>query len=192
MSVLVNLFRRHRSEKQRFMALLRPHIDLMYRMAWRWTGSEADAEDIVQDVLIRLADRVEEMEAVEKLRPWLIRVVYRRYVDVYRSRRASPVSTLSSFREQEEPEGEEGGMELLFRQHPDERDDIHAMELQQTLQTAMETLDDDQRTVILLHDAEGYTAAEVAEMLDESPGTIKSRLHRARKKIKKFIEAGTF
>src|SRR5690606_33127415 len=62
----------------------------------------------------------------------------------------------------------------------------------QQLHVAIQQLDEDQRQVVLLHDVEGYTALEASQILGESPGTIKSRLHRARKKLKKFLEEGTF
>ncbi len=187
MSALIRLFRHQRSDKQRFKALLRPHIDLMYRMAWRWTGSESDAEDIVQDVLIRLADRVEQMETIDQLRPWLIKAVYNRYVDVHRSRLRDPVSN-DHGADDESGDGES----MLLRNHADERDEIGALQLRDSLEKALHELDEPRRSVILLHDAEGYSVQEVSEILEESPGTVKSRLHRARKQLKKFLEAGTF
>ena len=84
--------------------------------------------------------------------------------------------------------------------HRDERfdalpggsDDIRRLELQRDLVRAMEGLSDEQRDVILLHDAEGYSAAEVASILDISAGTVKSRLHRARAHLKNFLGEGTF
>ncbi|QEI13389.1 GMC oxidoreductase [Cellvibrio japonicus] len=104
MASILHLFNRRPSPKDRFEALLRPHIELLYRMAYRWTGTQDRAEDLVQDVLVRLASRVEEMEAVEQLRPWLVRILYNRYVDDYRRQRLSPIDTRQSGWE---PEAEE-------------------------------------------------------------------------------------
>jgi len=190
--MLRKIFRSLASPRHRFTALLHPHIDIMYRMAWRWTGSEADAEDIVQDVLIRLADRVEEMEHIDQLRPWLLKILYRRYVDHYRSRQRSPLEYQSDMPSNSDPYEDEPTGSLLLDQHPDHRDHIHSLQLKRSLQAALEQLDEDQRAVIMLHDVEGYTAVEAAEILNISPGTVKSRLHRARKKMKNILEAGTF
>ncbi len=190
--MLVRIFRNLASPRHRFTALLSPHIDIMYRMAWRWTGSEADAEDIVQDVLIRLVDRVEEMEELDQLRPWLLKILYRRYVDHYRSRQRSPLKYQSEMPDTDSSDDDQSTGSLLLEKYPDHRDHIQSLQLEQTLQAALEQLDEDQRAVIMLHDVEGYTAVEAAEILDTSPGTVKSRLHRARKKMKKYMEAGTF
>ncbi|MDP1931761.1 MAG: RNA polymerase sigma factor [Gammaproteobacteria bacterium] len=172
------------------MGLLRPHIELMYRMAYRWTRSEADAEDIVQDVLIRLADCVDEMLQIEQLRPWLIKCVYRRFVDLHRSQTSNPVSAESALLKLL-AEGDDDISPLAIP-HADPRDDYTQLDDREALLKALETLDDDQRDVILLHDVEGYSASEAAEILEENIGTIKSRLHRARAKLKIFLEAGTF
>lgn len=170
-----------RSREQRFVLLLRPHLELMYRMAYRWTQSREDAEDLVQDVLLKLLDRVEEIEALDAPRPWLIRVLYRRYVDLYRRRRSSPVK---------DP-GWRADLRTLEEQAGDDNAAVMQLELRQSLLRALETLDENQRDVILLHDAEGYTALETAEILDISVGTVKSRLHRARQHLKKVLAPGT-
>jgi RNA polymerase sigma-70 factor (ECF subfamily) len=184
---IISLFRSHRGQKSLFQALLRPHIELMYRMAYRWTQSQADAEDLVQDILIRLANRVDEMQQIDNLRPWLIKVLYHRYVDLYRHRKSSPI--------EEDVPSWQADDDMLTSRIDNARDDqdlIHRLELQQTLLKALETLDDDQRDTVLLHDVEGYSALEVAEILEINVGTVKSRLHRARARLKIFLSAGTF
>lgn len=184
MATIVQFFRAYKSEKEQFTKLLNPHIELMYRMAYHWTRSQEDAEDLVQDVLIKLANRVEEMLAVEQLRPWLIKVLYYRFVDLYRREQDSPVVTLNVTGD--------GSLEDPVQRLPAEGDEEDRLHLQQVLLKALETLDDDQRDVILLHMVEGYTALEVAEILDVNVGTVKSRLQRAKTRLKKFLQAGPF
>jgi RNA polymerase sigma-70 factor (ECF subfamily) len=158
-------------------------------MAYRWSGSDADAEDLVQDVLIRLADRVTEMQEIEQLRPWLIKCVYRRFVDLHRSKRSNPVSSESDL---VLVNIENEDYLRHSETHIDQHDDFRQIQDQDALHKALSTLDPDQRDVILLHDAEGYSASEVAEILDEKIGTIKSRLHRARRKLQLILDPGTF
>lgn len=182
--ILVRLFRSARDDRQQFTALLRPHIDLMYRMAYRWTRSEADAEDLVQDVLVKLAARVDEMAAIEQLRPWLIKSVYHRYVDKYRGQRNSPLVSMASL----DAGNEDEDSAAFLLDVADPRDEIARLQLRATLQTALDQLDENQREVVLLHDAEGYSDQETAEILGISIGTVKSRLHRARTRLKSFLE----
>jgi sigma-70-like protein len=72
----VSPYRRARPDALNFEDLLRPQVEYLYRLAWRFTGSVADAEDLVQDVLIKLFPRTQELLEIEKLRPWLARVLY--------------------------------------------------------------------------------------------------------------------
>lgn len=163
------------NRKKAYTALVRPHISPMFRAAWRWTRDRQTAEDLVQDVLVKLVDRVEEMQRIDRLRPWLLRIVYRRFVDHYRRESRSPIDPAAAL---ETATGGDDPLELTDRQ--------------QRLTAGLSGLNPDQRDVILMHDVEGYTAAEVAEILQISVGTVKSRLHRGRRLLKKFLEEGTF
>src|SRR5262245_14231916 len=67
--------------QQAFERLMRPHLRRLHRLAYRLTGSAADAEDLLQDVLIRLFERANELSSIADLSPWTSRVLYNRYVD---------------------------------------------------------------------------------------------------------------
>lgn len=179
---LMRVFNRPRSPDDRFVSLVHPHLRCMYRMAYRWTLDRHEAEDLVQDVLVRLLPRLDELERVERLGPWLVKVLFRRYVDLYRRRRASPVEwdfPLDADELDGRPGGENGGE--AFRR----------VEMQRALERALAELDDDWRDIVLLHDVEGYTAIEVAEILSIPVGTVKSRLSRAHQRLKKSLANGT-
>lgn len=163
-------------DRRIYTALVRPHIAALHRVAWRWTRNRHAAEDLVQDTLLKVVDRIAEMRRIEQLRPWLVKVMYRHFVDLYRRDKRSPVDHAIEVR----PDLTAGA------------DPIEALEWQQMLAGALECLEPDHRDVILLHDVEGYTGPEVAEILGISPGTVKSRLHRARERLKNLIDPGTF
>ena len=74
-----------------FERLLRPHVPALYRSAYRWTGAVDRAEDLVQQLLVRLFPRLTELRALEQVRPWALRVMYRIFVDQVRRERSSPV-----------------------------------------------------------------------------------------------------
>lgn len=151
-------------------------------MAYRWTLSQHDAEDLVQDVLVHLATRVAEMEQVEALKPWLLRVLYHRYVDLYRRNKASPITEVAPA-----PVDTDEAADPLDN-HPDAHDSFRQLEFRQSIEHALLALEAEQRDVVLLHDLEGYTGEEVAEIMNTSIGTVKSRLHRAREKLKRILE----
>lgn len=159
----------------------------MYRMAYRWTGNQQDAEDLVQEVLVKLTNRVEELNEVEKLRPWLIKILYHSFVDAYRKQARSleiiEADLLDSF---QSPESEDSRRDSILDQAASP-DPVTQLSQQRRLEYALNELEPDQRDVLLLHDAEGYTDSEIAEILGISKGTVKSRLHRAREKMKKIL-----
>lgn len=173
---------RRRPTRSRFEDLLRPHLEFLYRLAWRLTGNTADSEDLVQDLLLKLYPRTQDVAAVEALRPWLARVLYRRYVDFVRHRTRSPVIS--------EPDAE------VLEQQPDERDNpeqsFERARLQAALLDALRQLNPEQRAVVVLHDIEGYRLEELEPVLEAPVGTLKSRLHRARSRLRSLLRTEPF
>ena len=183
---IIHLFRSRGNPQQRFENLLRPHIEFLYRMAYRWTQSQDSAEDLVQELLIKLVPRIKEMEQIESLRPWLLRILYNRYVDDYRHARTSPVDeSQSGWNPDDGDDPADIVSQAVDPIQPGEQE-----ELRLSLQKALLQLEEGQRDVVLLHDMEGYTAEEVAEILDIALGTVKSRLHRARTQLKLLLFDG--
>ena len=154
-----------------FEALLRPHLDRLYRLAYRFTGTRHDAEDLVQELCLRLYDRLDVLRALESPRPWLARALHNLFVDEARRARRSPVQAVG---ELPEVASEAAG--------PD-RQAAAALTLER-IAAALEHLPPEQRAVLAWHDIEGYTLEELADSHDLPLGTLKSRLHRARAALK--------
>ena len=168
------------NRSQRFDALVRLHVPVMYRFAFRLLRDRADAEDLVQEVLAKLYPRTGEMAEVVDLRPWLLRVVYHQFVDVLRKRRRS-VASVSDMNYLEVPD---------LAQAPDQH-----FEVSQTadrVRGAVARLSRDQQVLVGLHLIEGHTLEEVAQVLDVPLGTLKSRLHRTRAQLKKMLQLEPF
>ncbi len=155
------------------------HVEYLYRVAYRFCGNnQADAEDLVQDLLIKLYPRVEEIRALEHLRPWLVRVMYRQFIDQVRRNKRSPLYGADDVMKLEIAADEGQTAASLLEQE----------RLQHQLLTAMNALNEEQRAVVSLHDIEGYTLQELEDMLETPIGTLKSRLHRARAKLRGVLE----
>ncbi len=168
-----------RSEQSQFEELLKPHLGRLYSLGFRLTGQRDDAEDLVQDVLLKLFPRLEELQNIEKLGPWLARVLYRHFVDKLRSKQRSPLqlvgeddSTLDNHTDT--TPGPAASNDLLILQHK--------------LQHSLSLLNEDQRILVILHDVEGYTLPEIHAMYDVSIGTLKSRLNRARSRLRALLK----
>ncbi|MFP4616059.1 MAG: RNA polymerase sigma factor [Thiohalorhabdus sp.] len=171
-----------------FDALVRPHVDVLYRLAFRFTGSREEAEDLVQDLLVKLYPRTRELAAVEDLRPWLTRVLYRMFVDSHRKRRRRRVVPIGEGRE--EAEGDPS--DQMPSEAPGPEEEANARYTRARLQNALRQLGDHHRAVVALHDMEGYTLAELETLLEVPAGTLKSRLHRARARLRELLaEDGT-
>lgn len=138
------------------------------RLALRLTGNTVDAEDLVQETLIRLQSRPDRIAGLDRPWPWLARVLYRRFVDDWRRRQRQP----------EQDEDAEVDTQTDAGDRPDEA--FERALTRERLQTALDGLPAAQREVVILHDVEGYTLTEIATITDTAEGTLKSRLHRAR------------
>jgi len=168
------LKRRSASTSRRFEGLVRPHVLTLYRMAYRYTGRREDAEDLVQDLLLKLYPRTDELEQVEDLKPWLVRALYNAFVDGVRRRRRSPV-VIDLF-----------DVDVESEQSPD--DDLLTLEQRVALNRAIADLGEDHRAVVMLHLVEGYSLPELASLLGVRIGTLKSRLHRAKARLREALE----
>lgn len=166
----------HRSNSDKFEQLVSPHIDHLYRLAFRFTGRREDAEDLVQDLLVKLYRRRQEVETVEKLRPWLAQVLYRLFIDQVRQQKRRPSI-------------DEGEADCDVFENPDDGPEqlVQQAIVQDRLQQAFTSLNDDQRALLALHDIEGYTLVELETVLETPIGTLKSRLHRARQKLREML-----
>ncbi|MDX1610111.1 MAG: RNA polymerase sigma factor [Halofilum sp. (in: g-proteobacteria)] len=166
-------------QAKRFERSIRPWLDDLRRLAIRLTGSPDDAEDLLQDLLLRLHPRMEEVAALDQPRPWLARVLYRMFVDQWRRRRSGP--ELDHDAAVDEQAGLEDAPDAVFERGL----------TRQRLQAALDRLPAFQREIVLLHDVEGYTLTEVCTITDVPTGTLKSRLHRARLALRAdLLQAG--
>ena len=174
---LLQLFSQQGKPAHRFEALVQPHVEGLFRFACRLCQNQDDAEELLQDLLSRLFMRLEEMEAVEALRPWLFRSLYNLYVDHYRKKQRHA----AVFSDEEIDES-------FVAAGPGPERENELSQQQSLLMAAIDSLNDEQRAVILLHDAEGYTLVELADILQTPLGTLKSRLHRARARVMQLTE----
>lgn len=173
---LVNLFSGPSAQSE-FARLVSPHVDHLYRLAFHFANNSQDAEDLVQELLAKLFPRTHEMKEIEKLRPWLDRILYRMFIDRIRYDQRRPI-----------PDCEKNDPDEFAGSDNNPEFDLEQKLTRERLQAAYVQLSEDHRALLALHDIEGYTLLELETMLETPIGTLKSRLHRARKHLRRNLE----
>lgn len=163
-----------------FERCVRPHVPRLYRLAWRLSGTREDAEDLVQETLLRAWPQRRKVLALDKPAPWLTRVLYNAWVDRWRRLGAMRDATSLDDRENSLPEA-----------YSSDAPQLTAVDTA-VVERALAALPEHQRLVVLMHDGEGYTLEEISGITQVSLGTLKSRLHRARQALRTRIAHGTF
>ncbi|MDJ0938146.1 MAG: RNA polymerase sigma factor [Woeseiaceae bacterium] len=163
-----------------FERVVRPHFDRLYRLAWRLAGSKAEAEDLFQEVLIKAFAKLDELVTIDEPGSWLSRVMYNLFIDERRrfSRRRLVIVE----------EGQLPGDGLAaFEGGPTPTGDHERLEKFERLERALDQLSVEHRIIVLLHDTEGYKLTEIEALTGTPVGTIKSRLHRARARLRQIL-----
>ena len=165
---------------------MRPHFDRLYRLAWRLAGQKAEAEDLFQELLIKAFGKLDDLVHIDEPGSWLSRMMYNLFIDERRRYARQRLHTL------EEAEMTGDGIAGLPGDEDPVRDQAQ-LERMLMLDAALSELSDEHRTIVLLHDTEGYKLTEIHELMDIPVGTVKSRLHRARARLREILTAnGTF
>lgn len=162
------------------------YIDSLYRTALRMTGNPADAEDLVQETYLRAFRSIKQFKPGTNLRAWLFKIQTNSFINEYRKRVRRPRNT--SLDDVEEyylySHLVESGVQPSSSVTEDE---ILAQIDDAEVFRALDDLQDNYRQVVLLADVEGFAYREIAEILDIPVGTVMSRLHRARKRLKEQL-----
>ena len=160
-----------------------PHLDAIYGLALRLTRNERDAEDLVQDTLVRAYRGYERFESGTNIKAWLFRILTNTF---YNSRRkAANVLRIES-------EAELGGHHDRFMSeastagHAAEAKVLDTIALDQ-LQNALNELPETYRIVVVLSDLNNFGYREISDILDCPVGTVMSRLHRGRRLLRQKL-----
>jgi RNA polymerase sigma-70 factor (ECF subfamily) len=163
--------------------------DRLYRVALGIVRNAADAEEVVQDVFLKLLRKIDSFEGRAALGTWLYRVTVNTALNKRRGRRAAltvPIEDcLPAFLPDGHREGDRSLLLLDWSPLPD--DELLAGERRRMMSDALDRLPDHYRAVLLLRDVEGLSSEETAEALGESVASVKSRLHRARMVLREAV-----
>ena len=157
----------------------------MYSNALRLTKSKADADDLVQDTLVRAYRFYDRYEPGTNFKAWLLRIQVNLFANRYR--RSVRERTLLDG-PAADPVGEGCMSAATMRGLADPVGEAERSILCREIERAFEQLSDDARTIVLLADVHELSYKEIAEVIGKPVGTVMSRLHRARRQLKAALE----
>jgi len=170
-----------RGDLQAFNKLILAHQGLAYNLAYRILGDGEAAADATQDAFLKAYRGLKGYRG-GSFKAWIMRIVTNTCYDQLRSKQRRPADSLEAMLD-ESPDHS-----LLLRDEG-EGPEAHALrtELSGVIQAGISTLPPDQRTVLVLSDILGFSYQEIAEIAAINLGTVKSRLSRAREKLRAFL-----
>lgn len=166
-----------------FELLVTEYYRPVHAYAARMVGAQA-AEDVAQDVFLRMYRSLDTFRGDASFTTWLFRITHNVCIDYRRRRKNEPLLSLDGTRE-----GDVSGRQPM--QAVDEADPhrtVEVMELHEMVQRALARLSDKHRAVLVLHDMHGFRYDEIKDIVGCSLGTVRSRLHYARRALKKILQ----
>jgi RNA polymerase sigma-70 factor (ECF subfamily) len=166
-----------------FNELVKKYEKQVYNFAYRLTGNYDDANDIAQDAFLRVYNAIGGFRGDASFTTWLFRITTNVFLDDRKRARAHPHSSLDEYMDLEESS--------VARQVEDPSPTPQAMieeqERGQILESAIRSLPEYQRAMVVLYHTQQKSYEEIAEIMDLPIGTVKSRLNRARLALKEKL-----
>lgn len=158
-----------------FNQLMAQHEKKMYAVALRMFSNREDAQDCLQEAMLRVYRAIGGFKGQSSFSTWIYRITMNTCLDELRRKKNKQSASLDSLLEQGWSPVDAGGTP--------ERHAVRA-EVRRELNRAIQELPEDMRSAVVLRDIQGFSYEEIAVMLDANVGTIKSRISRAREKLR--------
>jgi RNA polymerase sigma-70 factor, ECF subfamily len=162
-----------------FQVLVERHRAMVYRVAYQFAGNHHDAEDIAQDVFIKVYRSLDRFRQDAQLTSWMYRIVMNACIDHRRRHRPGVAA----------PFGEEAQQKMLNtpEDRPGPEDRAYAGELGQVLESEIGRLPNGQRVVFIMRHHQGMKLCEIADALGLAEGTVKRQLHAAVHRLRQAL-----
>ena len=174
------------ADRADFAAQAMEHAPQLYSAALRMTRNRSDAEDLVQDTMLRAYRSFATFTEGTNLRAWLFRILTNAYINRYRAKQRRPDETDLAEVEDLYLYRRVGSFETAAASMSAE-DQFMDIFTDDEVKAALENLPDNFRLPVILADVEGFAYKEIAEMLDIPVGTVMSRPHRGRKAMQREL-----
>lgn len=161
-----------------------PLLDPLYRQALRMTHSHADAEDLLQETMVKAYSKAHQFRAGSDLRAWLYRILINTFINNYRRQQRHPVEYPAQGITDQQFAASSRDPSARCRSAEEQALDAMADE---EIKAAMEALPEPFRLAVYYADVEGRPCRQIAELMGTPGGTVTSRLHRGRRQLRRLL-----
>ena len=168
-----------RKERAAFESAVLPHLNALYGSAFRLTRNAGDAEDLVQDTLLRAYRFWGSFHEGSNCKAWLFKILTNTFINSYQRKKRSKEILNAAIIQQETTDGTL--IQATARSHQSPAEILIKNSMSEDVERALAAIPGDFRVAVLLCDVEGFSYKEIAEILECPVGTVMSRLYRGRK-----------
>ena len=172
-----------RGEASAFDVLVERYKQRLYATVYHMTGNHEDANDLVQDAFIKAYKSLQSFKGQSSFYTWIYRIAINRTINFLKRRKDRGHLSLNNV--QSDVETDPDYVELMS--HVTHRREVGLNELQEKLNEALQKLSEEHRAVVIMHDVQGMTHADIAKATGCSEGTVRSRLYYARQQLQGLL-----
>ena len=176
-----------------FKLLVRRYQNRIFNSAYHLIGNKEEAEEVVQDTFVKVHQGIDNFREDASFGAWVFRISHNLCVDILRNRKkriAIQTIPISGRAGGEDAEGDyEAGVDDIADMTLEPAQVLDLKEESEIIEMSLKSLPEAQRAVLILHDLEGFQYQQIAEIIGASIGTVRSRLHYGRIKLKEMLDA---
>lgn len=169
-------------DREAFRPIVDRYSEMLFRLAYRITGNETDAEEVVQETFLRAYRKLDSFDGRSGVGTWLFRIATNYSLDLLDGRKARP-QLLATDRDEDENQLEE----RVWSDRPNPEQLAYSAEIKTNIDAALQSLSGVERTAFVLRHVEGCSIEEIAATLKVRSGAARQSLFRAVAKMRKFL-----
>ena len=184
---LVAIERASTGDGDAFEVLVRKHQTWVFTLAYRMLGDHAEAEEMAQEIFLKAFRALKRFERKSRFSTWLYSIATNHCLNQLESRRRRP--RVQELNRSTRKQGNPGPLlDQIADPTPGADQALERADLQRLVQEQLLTLTPEHRSILVLRDIQGLAYEEIGEILSLEPGTVRSRLHRARMELKQRLQ----
>ncbi len=166
-----------------FKTLVETHQEKVRNTCFRFLKNAEDADDIAQEVFIQVYESISHFKKQAELSTWIYRIAVNKSLDFIRKskrkKRFAQITSLFGFNEEKE--------EIILPANSNPQQDLESKERKEVLDSAIDKLPENQKTVITLSKYEGFSNKEISSIMEMSLSAVEALMHRSKKNLQKLL-----